>query len=277
MKNDYAVFIISHKRPEVETLKTINGAGYTGEYFIVVDDKDLTIEKYKSRYGDHVLVFSKEEMLKETDTIDNYQILNAAVYAMNYCIKYSREKGYKYIAIFDDDTKKISLRYESEGKLKSYDIRDFDKVLELYINFLEKSNFLCVSFLPSARLIGGLKSDVWEKREYSNVANIFIIRTDSPYFQGSLYQDLTYSVLNNYRGKLVKALLPVIYYQEPPENNLNGGLAETYTKYSKYTSIFHTVIACPSAVSIKASNDNIQIFAHKDAYVPKILSETWKK
>jgi len=277
MKNNYAVFIISHKRPEVETLKTISGAGYTGKYFIVVDDKDTTIEEYKSRYGDHVLVFSKEEMLKETDTIDNYEILNAAVYAMNYCIKYSREKGYKYIAIFDDDTKKISLRYESEGKLKSYDIRDFDKVLELYINFLEKSNFLCVSFLPSARLIGGLKSDVWQKREYSNVANIFIIRTDSPYFQGSLYQDLTYSVLNNYRGKLVKALLPVIYYQEPPENNLNGGLAETYTKYSKYTSIFHTVIACPSAVSIKASNDNIQIFAHKDAYVPKILSETWKK
>ena len=277
MKNNYTVFIISHKRPEVETLKTINGAGYTGEYFIVVDDKDSTIEKYKSRYGDHVLVFSKEEMLKETDTIDNYEILNAAVYAMNYCIKYSKEKGYKYIAIFDDDTKKISMRYESEGKLKSYDIRDFDKVLELYINFLEKSNFLCVSFLPSARLIGGLKSDIWQKREYSNVANIFIIRTDSPYFQGSLYQDLTYSVLNNYRGKLVKALLPVIYYQEPPENNLNGGLAETYTKYSKYTSIFHTVIACPSAVSIKASNDDIQIFAHKDAYVPKILSETWKK
>ena len=277
MKNDYAVFIISHKRPEVETLKALTGAGYTGEYFIVVDDKDSTIEEYKSRYGEHVLVFSKEKMLEETDTIDNYRILNAAVYAMNYCIKYSREKGYKYIAIFDDDTKKIGIRYESEGKLKSADIKNFDKVLDLYISFLETSNFLCVSFLPAARLIGGLKSEIWRKKEYSNVANIFIIRTDGPYFQGSLYQDLTYSVFNNYRGKLVKAVLPVVYYQEPPENNLNGGLAETYTKYSKYTSIFHTVIACPSAVHIKARKDDIQIIAHKDAYVPKILGETWKK
>lgn len=277
MKNNYAVFIISHKRPEVETLKALNGAGYTGKYFIVVDDKDSSIEEYKSRYCEHVLVFSKEKMLEETDTIDNYRILNAAVYAMNYCIKYSREKGYKYIAIFDDDTKKIGIRYESEGKLKSADIKNFDKVLDLYISFLETSNFLCVSFLPAARLIGGLKSEIWRKKEYGNVANIFIIRTDGPYFQGSLYQDLTYSVLNNYRGKLVKALLPIVYYQEPPENNLNGGLAETYSKYSKYTSIFHTVIACPSAVHIKASNNDIQIFAHKDFYVPKILSGTWKK
>lgn len=277
MKNNYAVFIISHKRPEVETLKALNGAGYTGEYFIVVDDEDTTISEYKSRYGEHVLVFSKEKMLEETDTIDNYRILNAAVYAMNYCIKYSREKGYKYIAIFDDDTTSIRMRYEKKGKLKICDISDFNKVLELYINFLEKSNFLCVSFLPAARLIGGINSEIWKKREYNNVANIFIIRTDSPYFKGSLYQDLTYSVLNNYRGKLVKALLPIVYYQEPPENNLNGGLAETYSKYSKYTSIFHTVIACPSAVHIKASNSDIQIFAHKDFYVPKILSGTWKK
>ena len=277
MKNDYAVFIISHKRPEVETLQALKATGYTGEYFIVVDDKDSSIEEYKSRYKDHVIIFNKEEMLKVTDTIDNYQILNAAVYAMNYCIKYSREKGYKYIAIFDDDTKSIRMRYEKEGKLKVCDISDLNKVLELYINFLEKSNFLCVSFLPAARLIGGINSEIWKKREYNNVANIFIIRTDSPYFKGSLYQDLTYSVLNNYRGKLVKAVLPVVYYQEPPENNLNGGLAETYTKYSKYTSIFHTVIACPSAVHIKASKDDIQIIAHKDAYVPKILRETWKK
>lgn len=277
MRNDYAVFIISHKRPEVETLQTLKATGYTGEYFIVIDDKDTSIEEYKSRYKDRVVIFSKEEMLKETDTIDNYQILNAAVYAMNYCIKYSREKGYKYIAIFDDDTTNIRMRYEKEGKLKVCDISDLNKVLELYISFLEKSNFLCVSFLPAARLFGGINSEIWKKREYNNVANIFIIPTNSPYFKGSLYQDLTYSALNNYRGQLVKALLPVVYYQKPPENNLNGGLSETYTKYSKYTSIFHTVIACPSAVHIKASKDDIQIIAHKDAYVPKILGETWKK
>ena len=77
--NDYAVFIISHKRPEVKTLETLKKLGYSKDYFIVVDDKDPTIPQYQELYGDHVLIFSKEELIKEEDTIDNFNVLTSCL------------------------------------------------------------------------------------------------------------------------------------------------------------------------------------------------------
>ena len=65
---DYAVFIVSHKRPDrVFTYKALRKTGYTGKIYIVVDDLDPTIEEYKKRFN-NVVVFSKQEAKKITDT-----------------------------------------------------------------------------------------------------------------------------------------------------------------------------------------------------------------
>jgi hypothetical protein len=68
MRNDFAVFILSHGRPDrVETLGALERAGYTGRTYIVIDDEDPQGEEYRKRYGEKVLVFSKEAVAREID------------------------------------------------------------------------------------------------------------------------------------------------------------------------------------------------------------------
>ena len=47
--NDFAVFILSHGRPDnVITYKTLRTSGYTGPVYIVVDNEDDSLAKYCS-------------------------------------------------------------------------------------------------------------------------------------------------------------------------------------------------------------------------------------
>ena len=48
MRNDFAIFIMSYKRPNnIATLRTLNKANYTGKYYIIVGDDDPCLSEYK--------------------------------------------------------------------------------------------------------------------------------------------------------------------------------------------------------------------------------------
>ena len=65
MRDDFAVFILSHGRAnELTTVDAILKAGYTGKWFVIVDDLDDQQELYKDKYGDKVIVFDKKSWLK---------------------------------------------------------------------------------------------------------------------------------------------------------------------------------------------------------------------
>ena len=41
MRNDFAVLILSHGRPNnIKTIKALENANYTGKYYIVIDNED---------------------------------------------------------------------------------------------------------------------------------------------------------------------------------------------------------------------------------------------
>lgn len=279
MKNDYAVFIISHKRPEVETLKALDGAGYTGEYFIVIDDTDPTIEEYKSRYGEHLLVFNKEEIWEETDTIDNFKIMTCCTYPRNYCIKAAREKGYKYLINFDDDIKSFGMRYTKNEKLLSAKIKNIGKVFEAYIKFMECANFTCTGFIMAGRLIGGRKNPLVEGCFYSRPTNCFIMKASTPYFKGTYYEDAIYAIQNNKQGKLTYALMPIVINGAPPMKNRDGGgMTEAYTNQSDFSQFFHIKVAEPASIQIKVCNDEkVKTKFFENFFTPKILNEGVKK
>ena len=57
-----AVFIISYKRADnIVTLDWLKKIGYRGQWYIVIDDKDPEMDKYLTKYGSKVCVFSKED------------------------------------------------------------------------------------------------------------------------------------------------------------------------------------------------------------------------
>ena len=52
MRDDFVVFIITHKRPDNQiTYKTLKRGKYTGKIIFVLDDGDDTIDAYCEKYG----------------------------------------------------------------------------------------------------------------------------------------------------------------------------------------------------------------------------------
>lgn len=279
MKNDYAVFIISHKRPEVETLKALQKSGYNGEYFIVIDDTDPTIEEYKSRYGEHLLVFNKEEIWKNTDTIDNFKIMTCCTYSRNYCIKAAKEKGYKYLVNLDDDIKMFKFRFVQGEKLAISSIKDIGKVFEEYIKFMETAQLTCSGFIMAGKLIGGKKNLLVDSCFYSRPTNCFIMKASTPYFKGTYYEDAIYAIQNNKQGYLTYALMPVVIYGTPPmKNHDGGGMTAAYEEQNEFTQYFHIKVAEPTSIKLKVCNNGkVKTTFLENFFVPKILNEEVKK
>lgn len=62
MRDDTVLFIITHQRAEKQlTLNYLKKAGYSGEIFLVVDNKDKDLEMYKKKYKDTVKITYKKD------------------------------------------------------------------------------------------------------------------------------------------------------------------------------------------------------------------------
>ena len=100
MRNDYCVFILTHNRPNnVITYSTLRSHGYTGKIFIVVDDKDESIDDYKRLFGGDVLVFSIDEVSKYTDQMDNFTSKNSVLWKRNACWDLAKHTLYSLMMI----------------------------------------------------------------------------------------------------------------------------------------------------------------------------------
>lgn len=58
MASDYAVFIVSHGRPDnIATLNALRKGNYSSDTYIIIDNEDDSAEEYKRRYGNMVIQF----------------------------------------------------------------------------------------------------------------------------------------------------------------------------------------------------------------------------
>ena len=47
MRDDFAVFILSHGRSDkIKTYNTLKKQGYTGKIYIIIDNEDVTADRY---------------------------------------------------------------------------------------------------------------------------------------------------------------------------------------------------------------------------------------
>ena len=63
MRSDFAVFILTHGRADnVATMGALKKGGYTGKWYMIIDDEDETAEQYRKNFGpEHVIMFDKQE------------------------------------------------------------------------------------------------------------------------------------------------------------------------------------------------------------------------
>ena len=90
----YAVFILTHGRPDKQTTyKTLLKCGYKGQVYFVVDDMDTTADALREKYGDKVIEFSKREWMQKTDTMDLDERTDVVVYARNAVFEIAKKTG----------------------------------------------------------------------------------------------------------------------------------------------------------------------------------------
>ena len=133
MRNDFAVLILSHGRPNnIKTIKALENANYTGKYYIVIDNEDKTKDEYIKLYGDKVIIFDKQAISDNPkyDKFDNNNNNKVIFFARNASMEIAKDLGLKYYIQFDDDYNRFEFRYEKDGVLK-HDIK---------INNMEQEN-----------------------------------------------------------------------------------------------------------------------------------------
>ena len=265
------VLIISHKRPQCSTVKALKNAGYLGEWFIVADDLDQT--SYEEIYPEHVIRFSKMRYLRETDTADNFGRLTTPVYARNACFEIAKERGYDCFGLFDDDLTAFTYRFVQGGKLKSKKINKFTEIFEEYCQYVLSAGFACGGFVNGGRIIGGIQNSLVKKRFLCSAAAAFVINThmEQTEFTGTIWEDIIYSYLNNMRGKIVRAFMPVVIQTAPPRTAKEGGCVELYASNSVYMCESYCKMTVPSLFEWNGAR-------HKfSENIPRILNEKWRK
>jgi len=292
MRDDFAIFILSHGRPEVPTLDTIHDCGYTGKYYIFIDDEDDTADEYKKRYGDHIIQFSKRPMVGTFDLFDNFEQRNTVNFARNMCFRKARELGIKYFAEFDDDYNAFTFRYLKDGdngpgtSLGTLKIKNFDAVCDIMIEFLDNSGARCIAMAQNGEMQGGALGKVWLFHARRKSMNTFFFKvTDDPKDDVWFISRMNDDVCTYVRG----AILGELWYQNARMNVNQGitqsnksGLTDMYKKFGTYTKSFYTVMLCPSGVKVgvlgvgqNAGRMHHRIFWNNVS--PMLLSERWKK
>ena len=275
---NYAVFILSYKRPtDQKTLKYILDAGYSGVWYIVVDDSDPTIEQYKNLYGsDHILIFNKLEMSKITDTPVYPLELNFAVYARNAIEQFAVKLNYSAFIMLDDDIKGFSLRYVEDNKLKNRGlVHNIDEVFNYIIDYILESDIACASSSYNNIYwtgVEGLKENLLKDMLRTPIEAYFRNTKFKVNWLNLMGEDLVTGIKYGRDGQ-VWIMLPILQVVMPPclKMTTEGGHTDTYRKYSPLGLNIFFKIWTPNCFNVSLHGDNWYHSIKKDFAVPKIV------
>ena len=141
VRDNFAVFILSHGRAnKVATVKTLKNAGYSGKWYILLDNEDTQIDEYKNLYGEeHIIIFDKKDAPKyfDFDIMDNFDGNKVITYARNALNKIALDMKLEYFWELEDDYFRFDIRMEINNHLPIIHVKNLDEVIEIYLNFLE--------------------------------------------------------------------------------------------------------------------------------------------
>lgn len=281
MRDDFAVFILTHGRPDnIKTLKALKKGNYTGKLYIVIDDEDKTGDDYKTMYGNQVIVFNKQKFVDMTDTADNFNEHRAIVYARNASFHIAKELGLKYFLMLDDDYVHFQFRFADGRKFAHAACKDLDRLFEGFVEFLEESGALTIAMAQGGDFIGGLENGRFEKGLLRKAMNTFFCSTERPFqFVGTQNEDVSAYTSLGSRGELLFTVTDAMIDQVGTQQGA-GGMSAVYKEGGTYIKSFYSVMVMPSAVKVKEMTSAHARIHHSVNWrycVPEILNERWKK
>lgn len=282
MREDFAALILTHGRANnVKTVKALKNAGYTGKWYIVIDDEDKEEEEYRRIYGEKVIQFCKEKRAQKTDVGDTSKERRCIIFARNEAFDIAKNLGLKYFIELDDDYHDFQYLNEEEGKkLRHTKIKQIDRVFEAMIQFLEASGAKSVAMAQGGDMIGGAKALRWRQQILRKAMNSFICRVDDPIrFVGRINEDVNTYVTGGMRGELYFTTLKVMLNQEQTQK-AKGGMTGNYLDGGTYVKTFYSVMYAPSCVKVSRVGVMEQRCHHRvdwNACCPKIINEKYRK
>lgn len=284
MRKDFVALILSNNRPDrVKTIQALRRSGYTGDIRIVVDDEDPQLEKYKEKFGDEVVVFSKKEAAEESDSVDNRPYGSSILYVRNASFSVAKKLGYKYFIQLDDDYIRFTYRFNEKLQYVTAQnmVRDLDRIFELLVDFFQKTGAVTVALTQGGDFIGGSVGTRAKSMQLLRKAmNSFICSVDKPFkFVGRINEDVNTYTVEGSRGLLFFSINQVSLDQTPSQSN-PGGLTELYKDNGTYVKSFYSVIVQPSSVKISWMGNNVMRLHHAVAWrytVPRIVREELRK
>ena len=226
MRNDFAILILTHGRPNnIKTLSSLKRAGYTGKYYIVIDNEDEKANEYYNLYGDKVIMFDKQAISDnpDYDKFDNNNNKKVIYFARNAAMEIAKDLGLKYYMQFDDDYNGFMFRYEKNGGLGYLPVKNMDEIINLLIKFLDQTKALTVCMSQGGDFIGGINGGIWKQKIKRKAMNSFLVDVDRPFkFYGRINEDVnTYTMLGN-RGELFFTIADVQLDQTDTQTNTGG-------------------------------------------------------
>jgi hypothetical protein len=281
---NYSVFILTHGRPDnVITYNSLRKAGYTGKIYLIVDDEDKTLDDYKKKYNDEVIVFSKSDYQGKFDLMDNFTGNKVIVYARNACYDIARNLGLDYFFEYEDDYTGFYHRYIDGEKLKAVQCKQMNDIMLNMITCLENTKITTIAFAQGGDCMGGAKQfhNIQFKRKAMN-SFVFKVNQDPKddcIFIGRMNDDVNTYLTQGKVGKLFFQIANVILIQKATQSN-SGGNTEAYKSFGTYVKSFYSIMTAPSCCKITMMGSVHQRIHHRINWnnaVPKIIHERYKK
>lgn len=282
MKANFAVFILTHGRPDnVITFKTLRKCGYTGRIILLVDNEDAKQERYHHNFSylenTSVIVFDKKALADDVDEGNNFDERRTITHARNACFKIAKELNIRFFIQLDDDYKQFKFRFENKLGYEAV-IKDLDRIFDSFVTFLETTPTKSIAFSQGGDHIGGFTVTKLKRK----AMNSFFCSTDDDKafkFVGAMNEDVnTYTTLGA-RGNLFFTFTSVQLDQKETQSQ-EGGITGMYLRYGTYCKAFTTVMMQPSSVKVSMLNTNYQRLHHQidwPSTTPKIIDARFKK
>lgn len=280
----FAVFICTHGRPDKQhTLETLREGGYTGRIILVVDDEDTTYNEYFIRYGHgntfdaELIQFSKSRYIAKSDTGTNEDQRKCILYAKNFCEDFAKELNLDAFVIADDDILKFRYRYIEDGKLKSFDVKNMDKVIELYSEFILKHNITATGFGFTQFYFTGIHSFENNNMQKYRVPYNFVFR-NSKYevkWMSWFGEDIITAV---YYGRIGQLWTAVPYVQQEIVSlaTAEGGMKDTYDNNSDVRLAMQNVMYLPTELKAYQYKGKYMASIKRDNAFPKLVSSDFQ-
>ena len=277
LPNDFAILILSHKRPDNPTYKTLMKCNYSHKLYFILDDEDPSISQYEAKYGkDKLLIFNKKEMAKNIDLMDNWEMWSIDTYARNASFKLAESVGIKYFLLLDDDYDSFRYRFFSEHSVV---VKQMNKVCEVYLDYFKKHNQIkALCFAQGADV-----SVITKGQTKRKAMNALFLSIDRPvHWIGHMNADVNAYTRYGQLGYIMITFPHIQLNKEPTQTK--GGSAGMYKEIGTYQKSFYSVMQCPSFVKVSTFTKGFRMskfrFHHKINFkngCARIISSRYKK